>query len=187
MHLVRQLFGQVRGGVASAIVQSIDDTGAAQKMTVKTHDGATRADVEVHQPFGFSSVAPANGAFRILYAVGNDVSNLVGLPPANPYARMGGLAAGESVMYGSDGTRVHVRNGGIVEVWAAHVNVHSNDTTITAPNGVTIIGNLNVQGNLTTTGTLSDSHGSLDRLRGHYNAHTGHGTGGSPPNQPDPE
>lgn len=172
MQAVKQLFGQVRGVVASAIVRGITDTGAAQTATLQTHDVAVRANVEVYQAFGFSSVAPANGAYSLVFAVGNDVSNLVALPPANPYARMGGLLAGESAMYGADGTRVRIRQGGAVEIWAKHVTIYSNDTTIDAPNGVTINGNVQVNGNLTTTGNLADSHGSLDRLRGHYDSHT---------------
>ncbi|OYV32828.1 MAG: hypothetical protein B7Z80_25790 [Rhodospirillales bacterium 20-64-7] len=188
--LLRSIAGNVRNALASGIVSNINDSGAAQTITVQTHGGTTRAQVEVHQQFGFSSVAPANGAYSLVYAVGNDVGNLIALPPANPYARFGGMKAGESVMYGSDGSRVRIKNGGIVEIWGGtQVNIYTKDmtvnasdvVTVNAANGVIINGNVQVNGNLTTSGTLSDSHGSLDRLRGHYDAHTHFSsTAGSP-------
>jgi hypothetical protein len=43
-----------------------------------------------------------------------------------------------------------------------------------------------VSGNLTTGGDVADSHGTLDRLRQHYNAHS-HASLGAPPTPQDPE
>ncbi len=178
MHMLRQAVGNLRSLLALGVVSSVNDSGQAQTANLSTGTDVNRADVEVAWPFGFSSVPPADGAIGIVIQIGGDAGNLMVLPLGNPSARFGGLAAGEAVIYAGDGTRVKVRPGA-VEIWGANVTVNATN--------IALDGNVTVNGNLATTGTLSDSHGSLDRLRGHYNQHVGHGTGGATPSAPDPE
>ena len=188
-HQLLHVVGSMRALAANGVLTGADDTGAAQTVTLQTHDGAIRAEVEVAQPWGFSSMAPADGAVTVLLEIGGDPGNPIALPAANPYRRFGGLGAGETVMYGDDGSRVHIRAGGVIEIWGgASVTVNTQACAINAPNGCTITGNVKVTGSLTTTGDLSDSHGSLNRLRGNYDAH-GHPSlgGGAPPSPLDPE
>jgi len=80
----------------------------------------------------------------------------------------------------------------ILQIWGANITVNGTNvtvtgTTITLDGNTTVNGNLTVNGNAAATGTLADSHGSLDRLRGHYNAHIGHAATGSTPSTPDSE
>jgi phage baseplate assembly protein V len=185
-HLLAQAISNLRAMVGIGVISSIDDTGQVQTVNLATGDGVTRADVEVASPFGFSSSAPPNGAICVVLAVGGDPSNLVALPPQNPWARFGGLLAGEAVIYGADGSRVHIRAGGVVEIWGGtSVTINTKGCTINAPNGCTINGNVTVDGNLTASGNIADSHGTLDRLRGHYDGHT-HPSGGTT-SEPDAE
>ena len=187
-HHLLSVVGSLRSLAANGIVQSMNDSGAAQVVTLKTHDGATRADVEVAQPFGFSSMAPAYGAVTSVFEIGGDPSNLVALPVSNPYCRFGDLESGETVMYAADGSRVHIRAGGIVDIWGgASVTIHTKACVVNAPNGCTINGDVTVNGSLTATGDVSDSHGSLNRLRGNYNLHTNPDNGAATPSTPDPE
>ncbi len=116
MHHIRALWGALRNAAAYAVVTRIDDTGGAQMVDVITGTNVRRANVEVMQPFGFGANAPADGAVTKVVALGGDPSNLVALPPSNPSARFGDLAPGEAVLYGADGSRVHVRAGRI-EIW----------------------------------------------------------------------
>jgi phage gp45-like len=177
--LLHALIGGIRGGVSLGVVTSVNDSGGAQTVNLTTGDGVDRADVEVFLPFGFTSNPPLDGAICLVFAIGADPSNLGAIPIANPSARFGATLPGETVLYGGDGSRVAIRQGGVVEVWAGStVAVH-------ASGGTTFSGNVTVDGSLTTTGDVSDSHGSLDRLRGHYNGHDH--AGGAPTSEPDPE
>lgn len=185
-HLM-SIVGNLRSALNYAVVQNVDDTGGAQMLTVKTGDGVQRAQVEVMQPFGFGSVPPADGAVTVVMALGADPANLVALQAANAWVRFGNLAPGEAALYAADGSRVHIRQGGAIEVWGKTVTVNATTVIINATGGVTINADVHVEGNLTATGNVSDGHGSLDRLRGHYNAHEHTNNGASPPTVPDPE
>jgi phage baseplate assembly protein V len=182
---------QLRALIATAIVLGIDDTGQVQTATVQTADGVVRSGIEVVQPFGFASNPPGDGATGIAIAVGGDPANIVVLPPGCAVVRFGGLAKGEAVMYGSDGSRVAIRTGGIVEVrGATAVNVDTGTVTVNAPggatvnagggvtvtaaDGVTMNANLHVNGGIVATGDISDqggSHGTFGALRTAYDTH----------------
>lgn len=185
LHHLRAIVGSMRSLISYGVVTSINDAGGAQTATVTTGDGVIRADVEVMQPFGLSAVPPADGVTTVVLEVGGDPSNLVVLPLANPSTRFGGLGAGETVVYAGDGTRVHVKPGGIVEVWGVDVTVNAQTVTINAAGGTTINGDVQVNGNLTASGDVIDAAGPLSRLRNHYDAHTHTDDGGSPPTPQD--
>ncbi len=151
--MLDELYGTIRGVTGLAIVASVDDSGPAQMVTVQCADGVVRDRVEVMQIFGFASMPPTEGAICLVFAVGADPANLRALPVACPSSRMGALAAGDAALYAQDGTRVHVKTGGDVEIWAKTVTIH-------APGGGTIDGNLHVIGTVAvdqdvTIGSLS--------------------------------
>lgn len=130
--MLDEIFGAIRGLGCIGLVQSVDDAGEVQTVTVVTADGAVRADVEVMQMFGFTSMAPVNGAICLVFAVGGDPGNLRALPVACPAARFGGLAAGESAIYAVDGSRVHIKVGGVIEIWAGtSLKINAADVTMT--------------------------------------------------------
>jgi phage gp45-like len=153
--------GDFRGATVLGVVQAVNDAGQAQTVDVKTHEGIVRAGIEVLQPFGFAGAPPAVGAICLLLAVGGDPGHMVALPVAAPGGRYGGQAAGEATMYGSDGTRVSIRQGSTVEVWAAtQVILHTPLATIT--------GNLVVDGDISDAG---GAHGTLAEFRTAYDEH----------------
>lgn len=123
--MLRELAYQLRGLITRATVGAVDDTGAMQTVDVAGRAGADLTGVEVLQQFGFSSVPP-EGAVVIILAVGGDQGDPVALPVAAPGARMGKLQAGEAVMYGRDGSRVHIKADGTIDVLsskAVHVAI----------------------------------------------------------------
>ncbi|MGH7113985.1 MAG: phage baseplate assembly protein domain-containing protein [Stellaceae bacterium] len=153
---IDQIFGDIRGIVGWGIVRSVEDGGQAQTVSVQTADSAVRANVEVAQPFGLASNPPANGAIALVLAVGADPANLVALPAGCPSARFGAMEPGEAALYASDGSRVHVRQGGIIDVWGgSQVNVHSANMAITLAAG----GVLTVTGDLHVTGEIIRGYG----------------------------
>jgi len=134
----------LRAGLVRGVVQSIDDTGQVQMATVQTHDGVVRT-VEVWQLDGFGSVPDADGAIALLFASGNDPSQFIALL-ANPSTRFGKQLNGERVMSMPDGTRVALRQGGIVEIWGGNqVKINAPAVAVTTPGDVAI----NAQGNVT--------------------------------------
>ena len=104
----------------------------------------------------------------VVFAVGGDQGDLVGLPAAAPGARMGGLKPGESVIYGSAGQRVLCRADGSVEVMSARKVYLSGKTTevesteavsIRAPKvrvegEIWLMGDVHVAGSMTVGGTV---------------------------------
>jgi phage gp45-like len=133
-------------------VQSIDDTGQAQTVTVMTSAGAIYSDVEVIQSFGMGGSTPVDGALALLFAVGGDPANLRALL-YNPSYRFGNQAEGEMTLFAPDGTRVSVRAGGIIDIIAGNqVNITAPNVVINAAASVTITApNVNVVGNLLVT------------------------------------
>jgi phage baseplate assembly protein V len=145
-----------RTAATRGIVLAVDDTGCAQTVDAMTHDGVTRGAVEVHQPFGVTSVPPANGGVVVLIANGGDPSDLVALPAGVPLCRLGGLQPGETAIYAVDGTRVHIRQGGIVDVQAAaQVLITAPSCTITCTGGITLAADVTITGSLTVAGMFS--------------------------------
>lgn len=144
----------LRSGVARGVVQAIDDSGEVQMATVQTHDGVVR-QVEVWQADGFTATPSGDGAIALLLSSGNDPSQFIALL-ANPSTRFGKQANGERAMAMPDGTRVSLRQGGIVEIWGGNeVIVNSPTVTVTASADVTVVaaGNISVtaSGSVTVT------------------------------------
>ncbi len=155
---VRGIIGAIRNAAAVGVVSALDDSGGAQTLNLSTASGVNRADVEVMTPWGFAASPPTDGMIALVFPLGGDAGNLVALAPSNPSARMGMLEVGEVAIYGGDGSRVHVRQGGIVEIWGgAQVNVHTLTSTINAPNGCTVNGPATVNGAATVNGPVTVS------------------------------
>lgn len=112
---IKDIVHAFRGIVSRAVVRSTNDKGGSQTASVTTHRHVDRTDVEVAQPFGFSSRSPAGG-LMIVFAVGGDQGDLAGLPVAAPGARLGNLEEGESAMHNAKADRVHIKADGSIEI-----------------------------------------------------------------------
>ena len=171
--LLTETVGDMRGVVTRGLVVAVDDTGEMQRVDVQTHGGAVRAGIEVYQPFGLATAPIAAGSVVLLLAVGGDPGDLVALAPVTPSGRFGNLGAGESVVYGADGSRVAFRQGGTIDVLAgATVLISAPGVRVQAPNGVTITGNVSVAGSLTASGDIADGVRSMAADRALFNQHT---------------
>jgi phage baseplate assembly protein V len=164
--MIDEIFGTLRGLANIGVVQSANDTGEVQTVTVITADGALRADVEVMQMYGFASLAPANGAICLLIAVGGDPANLRALPVATPAARFGGMAPGDTCVYAQDGSRIHIKQGGVIEIWAgASLTINAAEVTMT--------GTLNVVTDVVISGGSYIRHTHADAQGGETGPPTG--------------
>lgn len=141
--MTREIVEDARGGATEGVVVAVNDTGQVQTVDVQT-PGGLYAGVEVWQPFGHASSPPPNGAVAILIAIGGDPANLRAFIKA-PQRRFGNLVRGESALYGSDGSRVHVRQGGTIEViGAAAARMVVGSATLELAAGVVTITNADV-------------------------------------------
>lgn len=128
---MKEIVHAFRGIVARAVVRSTNDKGGAQTASVTTHRHVDRTEVEIAQPFGFSSRPPAGGLMIVL-AVGGDQGDLAGLPVAAPGARLGNLEEGEAAIHNAKGDRVHVKADGTIDVLSTKkVAVKVKGTTVT--------------------------------------------------------
>jgi phage gp45-like len=132
---------------ALGLVDAVYDDGVQQTVDVTMHGGMVRTQVPVYQITGLATV-PAVGGVVLLLEMGGDPANMVALPPMSAW-RFGGLAAGESVLYGADGTRVACRADGTLQILATA------KIEMVAPAGTMMTGNLTVSGNVAAMGAAS--------------------------------
>jgi len=114
----RETAHALRSLVMRAVAKSSADDGETQLAELTLAEGVERSEVEVLQPFGFASRAPAGGAAVVL-AVGGDTGDLVLLPIASPGSRLGGLGEGDAAIYGLNGDRIVVKADGSIEIRAS--------------------------------------------------------------------
>jgi phage baseplate assembly protein V len=113
----REFAHVLRGLITRAFVTATDDSGETQTANVRTHASVDRSGIEIMQAFGFAS-RPRSGGALVVFAIGGDQGDMVGMPVGLPEDRFGGLEEGESALYGADGTRVHVKANGRVHTVA---------------------------------------------------------------------
>jgi phage baseplate assembly protein V len=155
--------------VSRAIVKLVDDAAKLQGLQVVLLDGEARATVERFQQYGVTSV-PFAEAEAIALAVGGSRSHLVVLAVDDRRYRMKGMAPGEVALYTDEGDYVLLKRGRIVEVKAGtKLRVDAPDAEFT--------GNLQVAGDITCAGNVSDAAGSMQEMRDTYNGHTHAETG----------
>ncbi|MDN7351756.1 phage baseplate assembly protein V [Acetobacter senegalensis] len=191
---VRDLYMSLRGLFTRAVVQDLDDSGGNQTVTLTSHYGRTRSKVPVHQPFGFSSHVPHDGAVTAVVAAGGDHSDPIALPPSNPSAaRMGNLAEGEAVLYDAVGQKLYLKDGRIVQVDAVEqldVRIAGKSVLTVDKDGVAVVGTLTVskdivaRGDVTADGTVTgkeDVVGNGISLHDHTHTSAAAGSPTSPP------
>ncbi|HQU16619.1 MAG TPA: phage baseplate assembly protein [Gammaproteobacteria bacterium] len=157
-----------RGQIRHATVAAVDDSAAAQTVTVVTDEAGTYAQVPVATQWGFASNPPLRGLRAVLVALGGDPANWRAIL-TSVGRRLGGLSPGEVAMYANNGSRVALRQLGVVEVLAGSkvvitaattVEVTAGTTvTITGPGGITLAGNVTVAGTLTVSGLITAAGG----------------------------
>lgn len=148
MNFISQALKPIRNRVytmiSRAVIEAVNDAGGMQVLKLNLLADETRNAIERFQNFGFSSNPPANSEALAL-AVGGNRDHLVVVACDDRATRIKNLVSGESAVYTNDGTIIHLKQGGIVDIIAA-TKVNVNCPLVEFSGDVEIRGNLDVDG-----------------------------------------
>lgn len=104
--------------VGRAIITAVKDDKAIQQFQLKALAEESFDKVEHYQQFGFTSNPPP-GTEAIILSLGGNRENMVAIATDNRELRKKNLALGEMAIYTHDGTYIHLKTGGEVEIKTA--------------------------------------------------------------------
>lgn len=138
--------------IGRAVIAAIDDSKDIQEAQISVLAGESMDRIPRLQEFGFASNPPKDSE-AIVVALGGNRENLVIIATDKRTVRFKNLASGESAIYTDDGTYLHLKKGGLVELKAAtKLLVDVPDSEFTG--NVDIKGTLNVEQATTLNSTL---------------------------------
>lgn len=126
--MLRPIRNRVYSMITRAVIQTVNDSKNMQIVQVGMLAGESRSDVERFQNFGFTSNPPA-GSEALALSVGGNRDHLIIIAADDRKTRFKPLASGESAVFTDDGTVIHLKKGGTVEILAA-TKVDINSPTI---------------------------------------------------------
>lgn len=130
-----------------AVIKMVDDSQGIQSVQLSALAGETLDKVPRIQNFGFTSNPPVNSE-AIIISLGGQRENVAVITADNREFRFKDLAPGESAFYTDDGTVIHLKKGGLVDVVAA-------TKVLISVLDVEITGNLKVGGNTLIVGNTT--------------------------------
>ncbi len=143
-----------RAMIREGVVVNVNDAGGLQTVDVITAEAGTFSGIPVIQPWGHASAPPKSGLKALLLCIGGDPANMRAMLYSGG-RRMGGLADGESAVYGNNGARVAMRRGGTIQVQAGSVvQIMAPNVTVVAAGGISLAGNVTVTGTVSVTGDI---------------------------------
>lgn len=178
---IKQAFNTVRQGFRGKVAR-VQAGGGVQKIQVEGLDGETVQDLEHAENFGFTSNPPA-GSDCVVVPLGGKTSHGIIVTTTNGAYRIIGLSDGETAVYNADGAKMVLKKGRVIEIDCDKLNIKApNGVNITSEkvecsavltaqgqingnggmavqggNGTTFTGNVNMVGDLHTTGELTNN------------------------------
>lgn len=111
---LRPLTGRVRGMIRRATLGALK-SGAGQSATITTTAADADDDVELFEPYGFTS-SPLPGAEGVALRVGGERAGTILVCVGDRTSRLAGVGPGEVAVYHPGGASVVLRASGMVEV-----------------------------------------------------------------------
>ncbi|HFC8496494.1 TPA: phage baseplate assembly protein V [Neisseria subflava] len=178
---IKQAFNTVRQGFRGKVAR-VRAGGGVQKIQVEGLDGETVQDLEHAENFGFTSNPPA-GSDCVVVPLGGKTSHGIIVTTTNGAYRITGLSDGETAVYNADGAKMVLKKGRVIEIDCDKLNIKApSGVNITSEkvecsavltaqgqingnggmavqggNGTTFTGNVNMVGDLNTTGALTNN------------------------------
>ena len=178
---IKQAFNTVRQGFRGKVAR-VKAAGGVQKIQVEGLDGETVQDLEHAENFGFTSNPPA-GSDCVVVPLGGKTSHGIIVTTTNGAYRITGLSDGETAVYNADGAKMVLKKARVIEIDCETLNIKApSGVNITSEkvecsavltaqgqingnggmavqggSGTTFTGNVDMVGNLNTTGALTNN------------------------------
>ena len=178
---IKQAFNTVRQGFRGKVAR-VKAAGGVQKIQVEGLDGETVQDLEHAENFGFTSNPPA-GSDCVVVPLGGKTSHGIIVTTTNGAYRITGLSDGETAVYNADGAKMVLKKGRVIEIDCDKLNIKApSGVNITSEkvecsavltaqgqingnggmavqggSGTTFTGNVDMVGDLNTTGALTNN------------------------------
>lgn len=178
---IKQAFNTVRQGFRGKVAR-VQAGGGVQKIQVEGLDGETVQDLEHAENFGFTSNPPA-GSDCVVVPLGGKTSHGIIVTTTNGAYRITGLSDGETAVYNADGAKMVLKKGRVIEIDCDKLNIKApSGVNITSEkvecsavltaqgqingnggmavqggNGTTFTGDVDMVGDLNTTGALTNN------------------------------
>ena len=178
---IKQAFNTVRQGFRGKVAR-VQAGGGVQKIQVEGLDGETVQDLEHAENFGFTSNPPA-GSDCVVVPLGGKTSHGIIVTTTNGAYRITGLSDGETAVYNADGAKMVLKKGRVIEIDCDKLNIKApSGVNITSEkvecsavltaqgqingnggmavqggSGTTFTGNVDMVGDLHTTGELTNN------------------------------
>lgn len=178
---IKQAFNTVRQAFRGKVAR-VQAGGGVQKIQVEGLDGETVQDLEHAENFGFTSNPPA-GSDCVVVLLGGKTSHGIIVTTTNGAYRITGLSDGETAVYNADGAKIVLKKGRVIEIDCDKLNIKApSGVNITSEkvecsavltaqgqingnggmavqggSGTTFTGNVDMVGDLNTTGALTNN------------------------------
>ena len=178
---IKQAFNTVRLACRGKVAR-VQAGGGVQKIQVEGLDGETVQDLEHAENFGFTSNPPA-GSDCVVVPLGGKTSHGIIVTTTNGAYRIAGLSDGETAVYNADGAKMVLKKGRVIEIDCDKLNIKApSGVNITSEkvecsavltaqgqingnggmavqggSGTTFTGNVDMVGDLNTTGALTNN------------------------------
>ena len=178
---IKQVFNTVRQAFRGKVAR-VQAGGGVQKIQVEGLDGETVQDLEHAENFGFTSNPPA-GSDCVVVPLGGKTSHGIIVTTTNGAYRITGLSDGETAVYNADGAKMVLKKGRVIEIDCDKLNIKApSGVNITSEkvecsavltaqgqingnggmavqggSGTTFTGNVDMVGDLNTTGALTNN------------------------------
>lgn len=188
---IKQAFNTVRQGFRGKVAR-VQAGGGVQKIQVEGLDGETVQDLEHAENFGFTSNPPA-GSDCVVVPLGGKTSHGIIVTTTNGAYRITGLSDGETAVYNADGAKMVLKKGRVIEIDCDKLNIKApSGVNITSEkvecsavltaqgqingnggmavqggNGTTFTGNVDMVGDLHTTGALTNNGKDVGSIHKH--------------------
>lgn len=165
--MINTLITRIQLMIGRCVLKAVDDSKGLQALQVEALKGEILDQIERVQNYGFTSV-PLPGAEGFVAFINGDREHGIVLAVDDRRYRLKNQAKGEVAIYTDEGDKIHLKRGNTIEVSTTTLQVNADD--------------MNVAGNITATGEVSDGVGTMSAMRLIYNGH-GHPALNTPPTQ----
>lgn len=166
---IRDLGARVRMMFGRGVLRAVTDTGPRQQVQVELLKDELRDGLEHMQNYGFTS-HPLGGDCAVAFNGGNREQGIVLVIDDRRYRIP--LLAGEVAIYDDLGNKIELLREMVKVTAVQHVEV-------VAPT-IKLIGDLDVVGNITTTGTITNNGKNIGSTHQHSGVTAGSGNSGAP-------